>query len=352
MTENPAGYTPLSEPRGDGPGGLLREFRIPWPAANEEALREAAATWHGLAQTIRDSCEPANNAAASLTSGNAGAAIDAFEAYWQRYGGPKNACGGALPSGADACDAMSSACTRYADAVAEIKRKIEEAAAAAGAGLVIGTVGAFVTFGASEAAADGVVAGLVDWAGEQIAELGGMIAYPVSFLSTTLADAIEEVTMAIAVTVGSEGPAVLSAGAFGAINGANSAALTAAADGGIRELFGDKPLSPSETDKDLVAGAAAGGAGGVIGWLSGITQPQLVKLLRRVASSVPESDQWLYTQVMALAHQVERGPGTVSASVLTQAATQIIMTQQVDAGKITQTQIVQKLKRIAEGGQG
>jgi hypothetical protein len=134
---------------------------FPWPAANEDALRDAATDWHRLAEAIRDNYGPASSAADSLTLNNAGAAITAFENYWQKFGGRK----GALPLGAEACDAMSAACTNYARDVAAVKRLIEERALEIGAILVVGAIGAFLTFGATEAAADTLAAGLAASAG-------------------------------------------------------------------------------------------------------------------------------------------------------------------------------------------
>ncbi|HEX3730916.1 MAG TPA: hypothetical protein VHV47_13985, partial [Opitutaceae bacterium] len=197
-----ANRVPASASSGSGDGGIgaiLRKFDIPWPAADENSLREAASIWHQLAESIRDTYGQANSAASSLTSNNEGAAIEAFEQYWQKYGGKK----GALPLAANACDAMSTACTKYADDVATTKSKIEEAAAEIGAVLVVGTIGAFFTFGATEALADSIAAGVVATASEAITNLGLWVADTIEVYSTTLAEAIDSATIVVADAAGS-----------------------------------------------------------------------------------------------------------------------------------------------------
>src|SRR5580700_9791144 len=181
-------------------GSILRDLHIPWPAANEGDLHTAAATWKSLANTIRDDYGKANSTAQGLVSNNEGKAITAFENYWAKYAGAK----GALPVAAQACDAMAGACTKYANAVAETKTKIEQAGAEVAATLIVGTIGAFFTFGATEGIADSVAAG----------------------------DAVADVLASGAAA--SVGSSILSGAAAGV--GGNAAAL--AEENSLRQLFG------------------------------------------------------------------------------------------------------------------
>ncbi|HEY1699566.1 MAG TPA: hypothetical protein VGG75_07630 [Trebonia sp.] len=346
-----ANRVPASSSSGSGDGGIgaiLRKFDIPWPAANEDSLREAASIWHTLAENIRDNYGQANSAASSLTSNNEGAAIEAFEQYWQKYGGKK----GALPLAASACDAMSTACTKYADDVATTKSKIEEAAAEIGAVLVVGTIGAFFTFGATEALADSIAAGVVATASEAITNLGLWVADTIEVYSTTLAEAIDSATIVVADAAGSS----LSAGALSsALSGSASAvggtAFADTADNGIAALLGDKPLSSSEAAESLIDSAGEGTIGGVLGKLGELGAPQLARLVSNAATSVSESDPQLFMQLMATSKALEGVTGKVAVGTLSSIASQLIVTQQIDAAGVSSDQLTDMLKRAAEGGE-
>ncbi|MBO0805103.1 MAG: hypothetical protein J2P25_18760 [Nocardiopsaceae bacterium] len=344
---NPITQNHSSPGSGGGFGGFLRhECHIPWPAANEDALREAASIWHRLAETIRDNYGPANSAAKSLTSNNEGAAIDAFETYWERFGGRK----GALPLGAEACDAMSHACERYADEVAATKSKIEQAGLEVAATLAFGALGAFFTFGATEEAAAGIAAKLIDSAASAIARLGGLAAE----IDGSMADAVAAALKAMAASMAAASKSasgVIGAGVAGSAGGGLGADLGVAANDSIRELTGGKLLSPSEVTRDLATGLGTGAVGGVLGELSGLSQTQLANLLKNAAGSVSDTNVQLSLQMLELSRQVEGTAGKISASVLAQAATQLIMTQQIDVGSIAQSQILDQLKR-ATGDKG
>lgn len=328
-------------------GGILRDMHLPWPEADEDALREAAAAWRRLADALSDGCGRANSAADSLTSNNEGAAVDAFQRYWDKYGHRGK---GALPLAAEACDAMGNACSKYADNVGEIKRKIEEAGAEIGATLAIGTVGAFFTFGAAEGGADAISAGLLDYASDQIVMLGTKLAGELEDLSGTVAEAVNAGTQALATSIDTDGAvSVLGSGIVGGVNGVGSATLNGIADDEIQELFGDKPLNPGTAAKDLfVGGLLAGGAGGIVGKLSGLAQPQLAALLKNAASSVSDSDIQLSTQMLELARQVEGVPGKIAADVLTKAATQLVTAQQINANKIVESEIPKLIRNAAD----
>jgi uncharacterized protein YukE len=320
-------------------GSILRELHIPWPAANEGALREAAATWHGLAETIRDNYGSANSAAESLTSNNEGAAIDAFESYWQKFGGHK----GALPLGANACDAMSDACSKYADAVAETKRKIEEAGAEVAAVLTIGTIGAFFTFGATEAAADSLAAGLAAAAADAIAGLGEIAGGIAATAAYAVAAAVESEA-----AVG-----IIAAGISGAFTGVGGSIMSDDATDAVRELFGEAPLSPSEVAKDVLIGGLAGGAtGGILGKLGEMGAPQLARLLSNAATGVRETNPQLFVDMMTLSKQLQGTTGKVGVGVLSSVASQLVTAQQISAEGVASDQLTDLLERLAEGGEG
>jgi hypothetical protein len=317
-------------------GSILRELHIPWPAANEGSLRAAAAAWHSLAETIRDNYGQANSNAASLTSNNAGAAIDAFENYWQKFGGQK----GALPLGARACDAMASACSQYADAVASTKNRIEEAGAEVAATLVIGTIGAFFTFGATEGIADSVAAGLAATVAGYIDDLTGIVGGIVAAAGDVVADALES---DLAASIGSS---VLS----GAATGIGGTITGDTAQNAVRQLFRDQPLSSADVRQDLiVAGLAGGATGGLLGKLGDLTAGQLSRVLTNTASSVADTDPQLFVDMMTLAKTLEGTTGKVSSGVLASVASQLITTQQISAEGIASDQLEELLERVADG---
>jgi len=313
-------------------GQILRELHIPWPAASEGDLRSAAAAWHGLAETIRDNYGTANSKAASLTSNNAGAAIDAFESYWQNFGGQQ----GALPIAANACDAMSSACSQYADGVAAAKHKIEEAGAAVAATLTIGTIGAFFTFGLTEGIADSIAAGLLAEVVTTIDALSTLVGGIAATFGDVVAGALSsEAAMSIT-------SAVLS-GAFTGVGGTFFSDTAASA---VQGLMSDGLISAGDLTKDmLVAGLTGGATGGLLGELGDMSAEQLSNLLTKAASTVQESNPQMFVDLMTLAKGLEGMTGKVSAGVLASVTTQLIMTQQIDAEGVASDQLEELLER-------
>lgn len=328
-------------------GSILRDFDIPWPAANEDDLREAATIWHGLADVIRDNYQHANNACIAITSNNEGAAVRAFEDYWHKFG----ASSGALPRAAEACDTMGNACTKYADEVAAAKSKLEEAGIEIGATLALGTFGAVFTLGISEGTADAAAAGLLYAAESAITNLGSTAAAVATELSAgVVAEAITAAAAAIGSALTADGVvAAVASGIFvvsnGVISGGTSAILAASADNAVRQLFGDAPLSRGEAVKDLLEGAGTGALGGVLGKLSELGQPQLANLLRNAAKGVSDFDMQLSAQMVELARQVEGTSGKIATEILSKAATQLVTAQQIDAAKIVEGEIPKLLTR-------
>ncbi len=259
-------------------GQILRKLHIPWPEADEGKLREAAAAWHDLAETIRDAYGGASRAATSIMSNNAGTAINAFEDYWQKFGSKGN---GALVLAAAACDAMAHACDQYADAVGHIKSKIEEAGLEAGAALTVGTIGAFFTFGATEDAADAIAATI----------MGRVASLMEDFLGVTA-------------EISQTAEAILGSAIAGMPVGAVAMLDADVASNMVRQGFGEQPLSSDEVRGDLVKGLLAGGAGGFLGKVGQMSAAQLSKLLSEQASTVATSDPQLFVDMMSTSHML------------------------------------------------
>ena len=319
-------------------GSILRELHIPWPAANEGSLREAAASWTSLAETIRDNHGMTSSAAASLTSNNSGQAIDAFESYWSKFGGSS----GLLPRGADACDAMAQACNKYADAVGQAKSKIEEAGAEVAAALVVGTIGAFFTFGATEAVADSIAAGLTETVAEIFFWLGDQV-------GLILDDAMYTVAQAVSTEVAQS---IVTSGVVGAFTGAGGAVFSDTAEDAVRELFGEKPLTDAEVAKDVfLYGFAGGGITGSLAKIGELSATQLSQLLTRGSTTVIETDPALATKMAGLAQFLYGTSGKISAGVLATATSQLALAQQLDAQGIISDQLQDLLTRAAEGGE-
>jgi gas vesicle protein len=316
-------------------GQILRELHIQWPAANEGDLRSAAAAWHGLAETIRDNYGMANSNATSLTSNNAGAAIAAFESYWQKFGGKQ----GALPLAANACDAMSSACNQYADGVATAKHKIEEAGAELAATLIIGTIGAIFTFGLSEGIAADAAAGLLAYVVTCIDDLSALVGGIVATAGDAVASAL---TSEAAMSVATSTLSFAASGVGGTFFGDTAASA-------VQGLMGDGLISGSDLTKDmLIAGLAGGATGGLLGDLGEQSGEALSKLLMNAASTVQESDPQMFVDMMTLAKSLEGKTAKVSASVLGSVTSQLITAQQINAEAVFSDQLREQLQHLAE----
>jgi len=220
---------------------ILNDVGIPWPDADSGKAREAARAWSALAQAASEAMSLGGSAAATLTARNTGAAMDAFSNYWASVGGPYEACVGGsqtamLPVLADACNALSAACEQFADAVDQVKSKLEETAAEIAAALAAGAAATFFTLGISDAVADGVTAALVAAGFDAIGTFGATVASIIS--------------------------AGLVGGAFGALDTMIDSVLT----DGIKAKFGDQLPSDAQTIQGLAEGVVVNGlAEGVAG---------------------------------------------------------------------------------------
>ena len=219
---------------------ILNDFGIPWPDADTGKARDAAKAWTAIANAATDALSQTSSAAAALSAHNTGPAMTAFNQYWVGVGGTPDACTVAgdkamLPVLIEACNALSTACTNFADAVDETKSKLEEAAAEIGAAVAAGAVATFFTFGISDAVGDGVAASV---AATAIGE--------VELLGTTIADICGKIVVG---------------GIFGLVDDIFDTGLS----NGIKVQFGDTPPGPVDNLVDLFDSVLIGGLTGGIG---------------------------------------------------------------------------------------
>jgi len=215
---------------GDTARRVVSKVGIWWPAGDESGLRAAADRWRVFASDVELLATDASRAARDLVAGNSGPAVDAFDTFWRRYDGPPDAY---LPALATTGRAMGTALDQYADTVRDAKKRIEEMAVTIGASLVVGTALAAFTFGASEAAADGIAAGLVTAAESLSVEVSEAAA---QIVATVLADT--------------------------AVAAAENTLLDIAVAQPVRVLaFHDGGFDLAEAERALASGAEGGAAG-------------------------------------------------------------------------------------------
>ncbi|MGW9175597.1 WXG100 family type VII secretion target [Streptomyces decoyicus] len=268
-----------------------------WPEGDEDQLREAARAWRTYADDVEDCTAACHKRAQDVIDNNKGQSIDAFETFWRKYhGGGK----GYLDDLATAARDMAKALDKFADQIAEAKRKIEHELEIAGAVLVAGTALALFTGGISEVAAAGATEAIVAAAGTAgvavsatVAEIAGTV------LATAAIGGIEAITVDVVVAQGGRNllgdqkginvaemqqagvAGLLMGGAFG---GAGRAARAFKDSGGLRNVFhgldmdvpgprlalaGEGPVGP--TSKPLMRNSqgASGGSSGKAGeWVA------------------------------------------------------------------------------------
>jgi len=171
-----------------------------WPEGDEGELREAARAWRTFADDVEDCTAACHKKAQDVIDNNKGKSIDAFGEFWRNYhGGGK----GYLDDVATAARDMAKALDKYADQVADAKRKIEHELEIAGAVLVAGTALALFTGGISEVAAAGATEAIVAAASTAgvavsatVAEIAGTV------LATAAIGGIEAITVDVVVAQG------------------------------------------------------------------------------------------------------------------------------------------------------
>lgn len=201
-TPDPTPGPPPTTPVRVGPSAWQQ--LIPWPSAEPGNLFESGDQWTRLGHGILDIAAPADHEAASIAANNSGKAVDAFEGYWESYSGRR----GELAQLAEACQSVADACYRYADAVSSARHKIEEAVAEFIAVVVVSTVTAFFTFGATEEAADSIGAFLLATARAALSglvdEVPGIVEDLITAVSKVAALALASVTTSDATELASD----------------------------------------------------------------------------------------------------------------------------------------------------
>ncbi|MEU9012032.1 DNA/RNA non-specific endonuclease [Streptomyces sp. NPDC048479] len=171
---------------------------IEWPAADEDKLRDIAKAWRKFAEDMEDVTVAANKAAQTLIHNNTGEAISAFDdPFWRRYYHDKK---GWLQDLIDGPRALADGLDKYADAVADAKKKLEHELEIVGATIVAGTALAIFTFGVSEAAAAAASVTIIELAATLGVTLSTVVADIAATTFVTAAFAgIESVTVDLAV---------------------------------------------------------------------------------------------------------------------------------------------------------
>ena len=218
---------------------VVSQIGLWWPAADEDGVRDAAHAWARTADALDHVVEVGRAGTAQATAGWTGDAAQRFAQAWQQHEA-------ALHADAAGARALADALTRYADAVADAKRRVEELAITAGATIAAGVGLAWLTFGTSAAAAAGVSAGLV---------------------AAASAIGVELSATAAAIAGGA-----LVGVAFGAVEGA---VVDTAVTQPLRvHAFHDGGWSATEVATAAMSGGAAGGVlSGVLGGL-GVAVPR------------------------------------------------------------------------------
>ncbi|MFK0234339.1 RNase A-like domain-containing protein [Streptomyces vinaceus] len=171
---------------------------IEWPAGNVGKLRNIANVWRTFADDMEDVAAAANKAAQTLIHNNSGEAISAFaDPFWARYYHDKK---GWLQDLVEGPRSLADGIDKYADAVADAKKKLDRELEIAGAVIVAGTGLAFFTLGATEVAAAAATATIVELAATVGVALTTEVATIAGTVFATAAIAgIESVTVDLAV---------------------------------------------------------------------------------------------------------------------------------------------------------
>ena len=208
---------------------VVSQVGLWWPSADEGGLREASRAWARTAAALEHAGDVGRAGAAQAGVHWTGDAAARFAGTWHDHES-------ALHDDAAGAHALSDALARYADAVADAKRRVEELAITAGATIAAGVGLAWLTFGTSAAAAAGVSAALVAAASAIGVEL-----------SATAASIVGGALVGVA---------------FGAVEGA---VVDMAVAQPLRvQAFHDGGYSAAEAAMSAVTGGLLGGASGAV----------------------------------------------------------------------------------------
>jgi hypothetical protein len=314
---------------------ILNDFGIPWPDADSGKARDAARAWAALAQAATDAISIGGSAASALSSHNTGPAMDAFGTYWASIGGPYDACVAGTPHSmlpvlAEACDALSAACTKFADAVDELKSKLEDTATEIGAALAAGAIATIFTLGISDAASMATASAL--------AGLG--------------LDAVE----AFGVTLAEIGGQMAVGAIFGAVDSVLEQTLTSS----VKADLGEPLPSDGEILSDLFTGIVVGGLSGGLGTTAqagakAATSAILAKLPDEVSELAPDLPPMLAAIPDALDTPAGRALTDVTSDYAANAAVNGVQGKNTDAPTIPEILgdfLDAKIEAAGEGGEG
>lgn len=206
---------------------ILDALDIPYPDADVDRCRQAADFWDQLGDAAQDALAVAGAQANALAISNRGAAMDAFDSYWDKFGKGNKA---ALPALIEGCRAMAKACRDYADKVEQLRHTIDETIAGAGVGIVGGGLLTVFSDGISDQVGGRVANAIIDTCLEDIDAFG-----------VGVAELAAEITN-------------------GAFSGAVTALVSDAASGTVGTLLHDKN-APGVSLSDFVSSALLGGLG-------------------------------------------------------------------------------------------
>ncbi|MEV0262608.1 DUF6531 domain-containing protein [Streptomyces sp. NPDC050617] len=134
---------------------ILLHLGMWWPDANSGTLRHAAEAWRTFADSVDDVRGATNRQATSLIHNNEGEAVDAFQAFWERYA--KGADGGWLSELAKASRKMAEALEQFADTVDDAIKALWEQIAIDAVAIAGGLVLTVFTGGGSDEVAAGII---------------------------------------------------------------------------------------------------------------------------------------------------------------------------------------------------
>ncbi|WP_328962991.1 hypothetical protein [Streptomyces virginiae] len=253
---------------------------IEWPAADVGKLRNIASAWRTFADDMEDVAAAANKAAQTLIHNNTGEAISAFaDPFWARYYSDKK---GWLQDLVDGPRSLADGIGKYADAVADAKKKLERELEIAGAVIVAGTALAFFTLGATEVAAAAATVTIVELAATVGVALTTEVATIAGTVFATAAIAgIESITVDLAVAQ----PLQIAAGIQSGIN------LDEARDAGFYGALTGGALGGAGRTFQLVQ--EGGGLGGLFPWqASGFGGPRTA--LAGLPDGLPAGDPYTF----------------------------------------------------------
>ncbi|WP_030241805.1 restriction endonuclease fold toxin-2 domain-containing protein [Streptomyces sp. NRRL S-350] len=136
-----------------------------WPQGDPDKLRQAGSDWQNLGRLVNTLGLQGNDQVQTVTATSTSSAVDGFTANWSKMYQDCVVRGPLLNSISDAASKLSAACNSYAQAIDDLRSKLQDLAVGAGivAGVGIGLT--IFTLGISDAAAAGGEAAIAGEAG-------------------------------------------------------------------------------------------------------------------------------------------------------------------------------------------